>query len=353
MKNSIEFISRRGFLTLLAASGFALKASGSDGELEKYYNTAISKLAGREVEGADMLSSIEGRFPSSAMAWFIAGNTVLMDQRKDPDEKQRTALARYSRALQLDKNLAGAYVNRGAMRSYMALPGKEEAMGLARRVIRGDTAGKLEAGASRLRALEESVADFKKAIEINPKLFAAHYDMGFFLASCYKWEEAIPEFSKAIEIGSRNSDWSIYTPTFKDEGITEVIMDPSHFCMVGGILKLVKDRFGTFRVGADRLVVLDSKDILGSAYLQNEDEALAFAYFKRGMAYMGLASRGYENADADLQKAISLNPNVPIFYQTLNILQGFRGQTAEAAETMKKHGMVLTKLQRCIDQLTR
>lgn len=50
----------------------------------------------------------------------------------------------------------------------------------------------------------EALAEYKKAIDIQPKHYKAQYDLGLAYAKVEKWDRAIDQFQKAIEISPNN-----------------------------------------------------------------------------------------------------------------------------------------------------
>ena len=53
--------------------------------------------------------------------------------------------------------------------------------------------------------LDEAIAEFRKAIELDPNYALAHYRLGAALATKGLLDEAIAEFRKAIELDPNNA----------------------------------------------------------------------------------------------------------------------------------------------------
>ncbi len=144
-----------------------------------------------------------------------------------------------------------------------------------------------EAGMEQLRAgrFEEAIAEFNKALAVNPKRNNTHFNIG----SCYerlgKYEEALAEYSQ------------------------ELLVDP-------------KDEDVPFRLGRTQYRLkryLEAVDTLGQALLVNPGGAV---YYYRGLAQAGL---GKTNAAlADLNKARDLKYDEEAVTRALDELRGRR-----------------------------
>jgi tetratricopeptide (TPR) repeat protein len=52
---------------------------------------------------------------------------------------------------------------------------------------------------------DEAIAEYRKAIELDPRLAAPHYNLGLALRDQLKTDEAIAEYRKAIEVDPRDA----------------------------------------------------------------------------------------------------------------------------------------------------
>jgi tetratricopeptide (TPR) repeat protein len=118
---------------------------------------------------------------------------------------------------------------------------------------------------------EDAVADFSKAIELQPRDANAHYDRGHALLALRRYDDALSDFSAAIE----------FNPS-----------DEMSIGMLGNALRL-KGQYDKAIQEYDAAIKLAPQD--------------AVAFQNRGVAYSRKGE--YDNAIADFGKAIQLKPN--------------------------------------------
>jgi eukaryotic-like serine/threonine-protein kinase len=153
-------------------------------------------------------------------------------------------------------------------------------------------------------SLEEAVAEYSKAIELDPKSFAAWTSRGEAYRELQQYDKALADFSKAIELEPSNAwVWHERGWTYRET-----------------------QQYDKALADLNKAIELDPKDLAawvnrGAAHraLKQYDKALAdltkaievepnhaWPWHERGWAYR--ESRQYDKAFADLNKAIELNP---------------------------------------------
>ncbi len=127
---------------------------------------------------------------------------ILVDEHKTDN-----AVAEYRKAIELDNRAPVPATTPDVdvrQRPRFEERASEQAVwsGIAPRAIPHFGLGYILAGQ---RKTEEATAEFRKAIEIDPRDADAHYNLGLALADQHKAEEAIAEYRKAIEIDPRDA----------------------------------------------------------------------------------------------------------------------------------------------------
>jgi len=163
-------------------------------------------------------------------------------------------------------------------------------------------------------AYEEAIAEFTKAIQLSPKDAPIYDDRGWAYHKLNRFPEAIEDFSKAIELAPK--DYAGYS----GRGVTLVAQNQNDAALVdlNKALELKPEDAQTlrFRAAAYRglkqyeLAIADYTAVLSKTDPNSSDQArLAAAdlFAKRGYIY-NLALR-YENAINDFKEALRLNPN--------------------------------------------
>jgi tetratricopeptide (TPR) repeat protein len=163
-------------------------------------------------------------------------------------------------------------------------------------------------------AYEEAIAEFTKAIQLSPKDAHIYDDRGWAYHKLNRFPEAIEDFSKAIEIAPK--DYAGYS----GRGVTLVAQNQNDAALVdlNKALELKPDDAQTLRFRAFAyknmkqydLAIQDYTAVLSKTDPNSGDQAkLAAAdlFAKRGYIY-SLALQ-YENAINDYKEALRLNPN--------------------------------------------
>jgi tetratricopeptide (TPR) repeat protein len=138
----------------------------------------------------------------------------------------------------------------------------------------------------------KAIAEFSKAIHLNPKLALAYDNRGLAYANRGQWDQAISDFNQVIEIASNFSEAYVRRGFIWE--------------MKGNLNRAVADYNKAIEI--------------------NPQEARA--YFFRGRAY---GDRGlYDLALTDFNKAIELNPNSAEAYVRRGIIYAIKDQDAHA-----------------------
>jgi serine/threonine protein kinase/tetratricopeptide (TPR) repeat protein len=149
--------------------------------------------------------------PKNALYWTALGNTLAANGR--PSE----AIASHNKAIELDPNLAEAYLNLGCLLCD-TMHDYEGAIALSRRAIElmpksarvRDIAGahcNLAIALQFKGQLDEAVAQFRKAIELDPKNTGYLTKLGMTLVANGRSDEAVAQYYKVIELDSKNAGY--------------------------------------------------------------------------------------------------------------------------------------------------
>jgi tetratricopeptide (TPR) repeat protein len=163
-------------------------------------------------------------------------------------------------------------------------------------------------------AYDEAIAEFSRAIELSPKDARIYNDRGLVYQRTNRFPEAMEDFSKAIELAPK--DYAGYS----GRGATQVAQNQNDAALVdlNKALELKPDDLPTLRWRASAyrglkqydLAIQDYTAVLSKTDPTSSDQAkLAAADLlaKRGYTYSLMQQ--YENAINDYKEAIRLNPN--------------------------------------------
>ncbi len=139
---------------------------------------------------------------------------------------------------------------------------------------------------------EKAIADYTKAINLNPKFANAYNNRGFTYSESGNKQKAIDDFNKAIEIDPN------YSTAYNNRGFT--------YFNLGNKKKAVDDFNEAIRI----------------------DYKYASAYTNRGLAYSHLGNKG--KAIDDLNKAIEVDPSLANAYNSRGNIQYDQGKIREA-----------------------
>lgn len=275
--------------------------------------------------GFDMLYELAESFPDNVDALFLGGNLPLGDKRTGEDESARIAIEKYTRVISLKSAHAQAHVNRAAFRFLQAEP---TAGDLRRLALTGELPSERPANKA---LLENGLEDLDKAIELQPRMFSAHYNRGLVLKAMGRYDEAIEAFSKAIEIGLKNPSWKGHVPTFQEEKNTEVIAGAVPVCLNSGFLKYIVDNCSTLYAGRHRAVCQHQS----LTYFASKNDPVAFAHYMIASCLAG--GQKYKKALHHYNKAIKLNPRIGRFYQMRALSYVGTGDERRAQRDLDRH----------------
>jgi tetratricopeptide (TPR) repeat protein len=152
--------------------------------------------------------------------------------------------------------------------------------------------------------LLEAEKEFRRAIELEPKLDGAHFNLGLALAQQDKTQEALPSFRAAVELKSDNAQyWAVLGLTLQKEGdIADALkaLEKSR-----NLLRPDDPNRRTMQLSVDRcnqLIELDRKlaEILkGAAKPEGAAERVELAQVCVAKKLYGAAARFYQEAFAD------------------------------------------------------
>jgi len=155
---------------------------------------------------------------------------------------------------------------------------------------------------AKLNKYEQAIEDFSKAIELNPDDAEAYYNRGLAYAKLNEHEQAIEDYGKAIKLNPN------YAEAYNNRGVAYAKLNEHE--------QAIKDY--------DETIKLNPND--------------AAAYNNRGAAYAELNK--YERAIEDYGKAIELNPNYAEAYGNRGIAYSEIHRYEESARDLKKAGIL-------------
>jgi len=187
-----------------------------------------------------------------------------------------------------------------------------------------------------LNKYEQAIEDFSKAIELNPALAVAYYDRGNAYADLNKYERAIKDYEKAIEL---NPD---FAEAYNNRG--------NAYMELNKYEQAIKDYDKAIELNPNEAVAYYNRGV-AYANLNEHERAIedfskaielnpdfAEAYNNRGVAYAELNK--YEQAIEDFSKAIELNPALAKAYSNRGIAYSEIHRYEESARDLKKAGIL-------------
>ncbi|REJ43634.1 MAG: tetratricopeptide repeat protein [Microcystis flos-aquae DF17] len=257
-----------------------------------YYNQQKYELALSDYSKAIDIN------PNLADAYNNRGNLYKDLQKYD------LALSDYSKAIDINPNDALAYNNRGNLyynqqKYELALSDYSKAIDInPNDALAYNNRGNLLAYYNRgllyidLQKYELALADWNKAIDINPNLAEAYYNRGILYKNLQKYDLALSDYSKAIDINPNDAD-AYYNR---------------------GLLYIDLQKYELALADWNKAIKINPND--------------ADAYYNRGNLYIDLQK--YELALSDYNKAIDINPNYANAYNNRGILYAILGQPEKA-----------------------
>ena len=148
-------------------------------------------------------------------------------------------------------------------------------------------------------SIDASIVELKKAIEINPKEPRAHYNIAFAYVAKEEVNNAIPEYQKAIELYREKKD--------KKEA--------DGYLYLGVAYSLIEKQ--------DDALAACKKSLEINPTLEDGHYFLGACYYKKNM---------YDDAIAELKKVIQINPQSEKAHSLLFFIYDKLGRNEEAAE---------------------
>lgn len=216
-----------------------------------------------------------------AQKWYELG---LLYER----QKKIKAVRAYDKAIQLNPDFAQAYYRRGYFRLNYKM------------------------GRSNVRMFEPPVAveDFKKAIELDPKLADAHFSLGIAYHEMEMPEQATAEFAKTAELDPNNVKAHIYlAQDYAAAGENQkVIKHLSKAAELDGSNAEVLRALGAMQLkhGGNSGVKAAQKALAKAVKLKPDDAEILMNY-----AYTLYLDRLFSEAIDKFKKAIAIQPNYP------------------------------------------
>lgn len=229
---------------------------------------------------------------------FIAEDFLFFGQMFHQQGEYQQAIERYSRAIELDSQLAMAYYNRGTAKNtlsdhYGAIADLNEA--IERNLQDASAYNNRGIAKFGLGDRQGAIADYDRAIALDPQLAVAFYNRGYARHALGDYLTAIADYDRAIVLNPQ--DWTMY----HSRGNAKLAL--------GDYLRATADY--------DQAIVLNP-----------QDWAL---YYNRGYARHALGD--YLRAIADYDQAIVLNPNFAGLYNIRGnarfALNDYLGATAD------------------------
>ena len=166
-----------------------------------------------------------------------------------------------------------------------------------------------------LEGYNEAIADYNRAIELDPKCATAYSNRGTAYSGLNKYDEAMEDYNRAIELDP--NDATAYsnrgTAYYDLERYNEAIADYNRAIELDPKYATVYSNRGTAYSGLnkyDEAIADYNKEI-------ELDPNFAMAYYNRGIAYSGLNK--YDEAMEDYNRAIELDPNAAKAYNNRGV----------------------------------
>ena len=201
-------------------------------------------------------SRAPGAEPDFARTYYERG------REHEEDDRYAEALADYSRAIKLDPNFVEAYFSRSSIYAW-SLPAVERDYGKA-------------------------VADLTELLEIEPSSSAARFNRAQCYENLQQYDDAIADYSEAIERPDETSFAAKYLPKYKNESLANVY----HY----------RGRaYHWYKADYAKAVADYSEALRLMPHIQ-------LVRFRRGQAYNAL--KDYEQAAHDFKEALARQPNL-------------------------------------------
>jgi tetratricopeptide (TPR) repeat protein len=179
---------------------------------------------------------------------------------------------------------------------------------------------------------DRAIADYSRAIAIDPKYTDAYYNRGIIYGNSGQWDQAIADYSRAIEINPE------YAQAYENRGVI--------YGKTGQLDKAIADCSRAIELDPENAEAYDNRG-LAYGYLGQWDKAItdysraieidaksAQAYDNRGVAYLNL--RQLDPAIADYSNAIRIDPDNAKAYNDRGFTYSLLKQYENAAEDYSK-----------------
>lgn len=163
--------------------------------------------------------------------------------------------------------------------------------------------------------LAAALADFDAALAIDPKLFAASVNRGKVLSDSGEFARSLPEYNRALELEPGNAfalNGRCWSRAVLNIELDQAFADCDAAARAGGedfANSLNSRAFVQFRRGKFREAIVGYSESL-------EHREMASSYFVRGLARRAI---GEDGGDADIERAIALEPGVRERYATYGV----------------------------------
>jgi tetratricopeptide (TPR) repeat protein len=173
---------------------------------------------------------------------------------------------------------------------------------------------------------KEAIIDYDQAIAINPHDADTYFDRGFAKANLDKYVEAIIDYNQAIEINPKGADYYCFRGLAKssldkhEDAIAdynkaiEIDLKNDYYYHNRGFSKLELTRYEEAIADYNRAIAIDSKN--------------ADSYYFRGLAKSNLEK--YEEAITDFNQAITINLQDAVAYVDRGLAKSDLGSYKEA-----------------------
>jgi tetratricopeptide (TPR) repeat protein len=262
--------------------------------------------------------------PKNARAYYNRGIAYQSEGKYDE------AISDYTQAIERNPRYAPAYANRGLV--YASGKGQyDKAISDYTKAIEinpKDTKAYNNRGIAYQDTgqYELAIADFNKAIEINPRHAAAYYNRGLAHANRGELDQAASDYNRAVELDPKYREAS-YQNAYANKGHDDKT--------ASGFSKTLKisPMYGNNKSQYDHQVISNYNKVIGA----NPGDAKA--YYHRGVAYYNKGQ--YDEAIADFNKSIELDPNYDRPVNGLAYVLALDGKQLNKALELSRHSLEL------------
>jgi len=327
--SGIVTLSGMGLVSKCSAQALEQPAFSMEDEaaLEEVYRECLSDFDKQRVFNPYIFSSLTEKAPDNPNTHMILGNALSLSQFV-PDNYQR-AIEEFDKALAINPDIASVYVNRG-LAHYLEVEPKNS---IPKYMITGENMPE-----EFVKGAQLAIKDFDKAIKLNPLLFSAYFNKGVILKRIGKEKEAVPVFEKAIKLGLDKKAHS--APSVADEDGVEILGTGHPMMAMSQLREYAIDQKLNVKRKEGKIVTLSR----ANPFISNENDAIAFAYYHQGTALASANMREYSKALKCLDKAITLNPDVPAFYSAKRTIYAGLGEADKMFDCLYLHKKLIDKM---------